>query len=200
MSQINVEYNVGGIKGLCVIEPTVHPDERGFFMETFNADDMKAAYLDFTFVQDNQSHSKKGVLRGLHYQKQYQQTKLIRVIHGSIYNVAVDLRKGSPTFGKHYGLILSEENRLQFLVPRGFANGHLVLSEWADVIYKCDDFFHPGDSAGVAWNDPKIGIKWPDVVGEYPGSADPSGYTLSDGTPLLLSEKDKSWNRLEHRW
>lgn len=200
MSQIKVEYNVGGIKGLCVIEPTVHTDERGYAMETFNTNDMKEAYLDFAFVQDNQSHSKKGVLRGLHYQKQYQQTKLIRVTRGSAFDVAVDLRNGSPSFGKYYGLILSEENMLQFLIPRGFAHGFLVLSDWADVVYKCDQFYHPGDDVGIAWNDPKIGIKWPEVIGDYRGSADPSGYTLADGTPLLLSEKDRNWGGLWERW
>jgi len=194
MGQISVDYNVGGIKGLCVIQPAVHGDSRGYFMETYNAQDMKEAFLDFQFVQDNQSCSVKGVLRGLHFQKQYPQTKLVRAIRGSVYDVAVDLRKGSPTYGKHYGVILSDENKKQFLIPRGFAHGFLVLSDMAEFCYKCDDFYHPNDEGGLAWNDPKIGIQWPEVVGEYNGSASASGYTLSDGTPLTLSDKDQQWN------
>ena len=198
MNQINVDYNVGGIKGLCVIQPAIHGDSRGYFMETYNEQDMREAYLDFHFVQDNQSCSSKGVLRGLHFQKQYPQTKLVRVIRGSVYDVAVDLRKGSPTYGKYYGVILSEENKKQFLIPRGFAHGFLVLSGIAEFCYKCDDFYHPDDEGGIAWNDPKIGIGWPDIVGDYPGNASASGYTLSDGTPLTLSEKDQAWGGFDH--
>lgn len=193
MGQIKVEYNVNGIEGLCVIEPALHGDSRGYFMETYNARDMKEAGLDVLFVQDNQSLSTKGVLRGLHFQKQYPQSKLVRVIKGTVFDVAVDLREGSATYGKYHGELLTEENKKQFLIPRGFAHGFLVLSETAEFCYKCDDFYHPGDEGGLAWNDPAIGIKWPGVIGSYPGCADASGYTLSDGTPLNLSEKDRKW-------
>lgn len=155
MGQIQVEKNVGGIEGLCVITPTVHGDDRGYFMETYNLNDMKEAGLDLDFVQDNQSSSGKGVLRGLHYQKNYPQGKLVRVIRGSVFDVAVDLRKGSETYGKWYGLELSEENKKQFYIPKGFAHGYLVLSEWAEFCYKCTDFYHPGDDGGLVWNDPQ---------------------------------------------
>ena len=191
MGQITVEKNVGGIEGLCVITPAVHGDNRGYFMETYSQRDMEEAGLNYTFVQDNQSSSSKGVLRGLHYQINFPQTKLVRAIKGEVYDVAVDLRKGSPTYGKHYGVILSEENKKQFLVPKGFAHGFLVLTDMAEFCYKVDDFYHPNDEGGLAWNDPDIGIKWPDVVGEYKGSASPEGYTMSDGTPLKFSDKDK---------
>ena len=191
MGQITVEKNVGGIEGLCVITPAVHGDNRGYFMETYSQRDMEEAGLNYTFVQDNQSSSSKGVLRGLHYQINFPQTKLVRAIKGEVYDVAVDLRKGSPTYGKHYGVILSEENKKQFLVPKGFAHGFLVLTDMAEFCYKVDDFYHPNDEGGRAWNDPDIGIKWPDVVGEYKGSASPEGYTMSDGTPLKFSDKDK---------
>lgn len=193
MGQIRVEYNVDGINGLCVIEPVVHGDSRGYFMETYNANDMKEAGLDITFVQDNQSMSTKGVLRGLHYQKQYPQTKLVRAIKGAVYDVAVDLRAGSPTYGKYHGELLTEENKKQFLIPRGFAHGFLVLSDIAEFCYKCDDFYHANDEGGMAWNDPDIGIVWPNVKGDYPGNADAAGYSLEDGTPLNLSDKDKKW-------
>lgn len=191
MGQITVEKNVGGIEGLCVITPAVHGDSRGYFMETYSQRDMEEAGLNYTFVQDNQSSSSKGVLRGLHFQINYPQTKLVRAIKGEVFDVAVDLRKGSPTYGKHYGVILSEENKKQFLVPQGFAHGFLVLSDMAEFCYKVDDFYHPNDEGGLAWNDPDIGIKWPDVIGEYKGSASPDGYTMSDGTPLKFSDKDK---------
>lgn len=191
MGQINVLKNVGGIEGLCVIEPAVHGDSRGYFTETYNKRDMAEAGLDIDFVQDNQSGSTKGVLRGLHYQKQFPQTKLVRVISGTVFDVAVDLRKGSKTFGKWFGIELSKENKKQFLIPKGFAHGFLVLSETAEFCYKVDDFYHPNDEGGIAWNDPDIGVIWPQVKGEYNGSADPSGYTLTDGTPLNLSDKDK---------
>ena len=166
MGQIQVEKNVGGIEGLCVITPTVHGDERGYFMETYNENDMKEAGLSLNFVQDNQSSSSKGVLRGLHYQKNFPQGKLVRVIRGSVFDVAVDLRKESSTYGKWYGVELSEENKKQFYIPKGFAHGYLVLSEWAEFCYKCTDFYHPGDDGGLTWNDPEIGIEWPDVIGE----------------------------------
>lgn len=128
MGQITVEKNVGGIEGLCVITPAVHGDARGYFMETYNENDMKEAGIDIKFVQDNQSMSTKGVLRGLHFQKQYPQTKLVRAIKGSVFDVAVDLRAGSETYGKWYGIELTEENKKQFLIPRGFAHGFLVLA------------------------------------------------------------------------
>ena len=148
MGQIQVEKNVGGIEGLCVITPTVHGDDRGYFMETYNLNDMKEAGLDLDFVQKN-----------------FPQGKLVRVIRGSVFDVAVDLRKGSETYGKWYGLELSEENKKQFYIPKGFAHGYLVLSEWAEFCYKCTDFYHPGDDGGLVWNDPEIGITWPDVTG-----------------------------------
>ena len=193
MGQITVEKDMDGIKGLCMIIPAVHGDSRGYFMETYNENDMKEAGVNITFVQDNQSCSTKGVLRGLHFQKQYPQTKLVRVIKGEVYDVAVDLRKDSPTYGKYHGEMLTEENKKQFLIPRGFAHGFLVLSDIAEFCYKCDDFYHPNDEGGMAWNDPEIGIEWPGLVGEYLGSADASGYTLADGTPLNLSDKDQKW-------
>ena len=181
------------IEGLYVIEPAVHGDERGYFMETYNQRDMQEAGLDIIFVQDNQSCSVKGVLRGLHYQKQFPQTKLVRAIKGTVFDVAVDLRHGSETYGKWYGVLLSEENKKQFLIPKGFAHGFLVLSDIAEFCYKCDDFYHPNDEGGIAWNDPDIGIEWPDVTGTYDGTADASSYSLSDGTALVLSGKDQKW-------
>ena len=193
MGQITVEKNVGGIEGLHVITPAVHGDSRGYFMETYSQRDMEEAGIYLTFVQDNQSMSTKGVLRGLHFQKNFPQTKLVRVIKGRVFDVAVDLRKDSATYGKWFGVELTEENKKQFLIPRGFAHGFLVLSDTAEFCYKCDDFYHPNDEGGLAWNDPNIGIVWPEVVGEYRGSADSAGYTLQDGTPLNLSEKDKKW-------
>ena len=193
MGQITVNYDVNGIKGLCVVEPALHGDSRGYFMETYNARDMKEAGLDYLFVQDNQSCSTKGVLRGLHFQKQFPQTKLVRVIRGTVFDVAVDIRKDSPTYGKYHGEILSEENKKQFLIPKGFAHGFLVLSDIAEFCYKCDDFYHPDDEGGMAWNDPEIGIKWPEVIGDYNGTAMAEGYTLADGTPLNLSDKDQRW-------
>ena len=193
MGQIKVEKNVGGIEGLCVIEPVVHGDSRGYFMETYSQRDMEEQGIDITFVQDNQSMSTKGVLRGLHFQIHYLQTKLVRVIKGAVFDVAVDLRSGSVTFGKWYGVELTEENKKQFLIPKGFAHGFLVLSDMAEFCYKCDDFYHPNDEGGMAWNDPEIGIVWPGVVGEYHNSASADGYTLEDTTPLNLSEKDQKW-------
>ena len=193
MGQIKVEKNVGGIQGLCVIEPTVHGDSRGYFMETYNENDMKEAGLDMVFVQDNQSCSTKGVLRGLHFQKSFPQGKLVRVIKGSVYDVAVDLRSNSETYGKYYGIELTEENKKQFYIPQGFAHGVLVLSDIAEFCYKCTDFYHPGDEGGMAWNDPEIGIQWPQVKGSYQGSASAEGYEMADGTALNLSDKDQKW-------
>ena len=192
MGQITVERNLSGIEGLCVITPAVHGDSRGYFLETYSQRDMSEAGLDITFVQDNQSMSTKGVLRGLHFQKQYPQTKLVRVIRGAVFDVAVDLREGSATFGKWHGELLTAENKRQFLIPKGFAHGFLVLSDEAEFCYKCDDFYHPDDEGGLAWNDPAIGIQWPGVASEYRGSASAEGYTL-DGMPLKLSEKDQKW-------
>lgn len=196
MSQITVEKNVGGIQGLCVITPTIHGDSRGYFMETYSARDMAEAGLNIVFVQDNQSMSRKGVLRGLHFQKQYPQTKLVRVIKGEVYDVAVDLRADSSTYGKYHGELLTEENKKQFLIPRGFAHGFLVLSDTAEFCYKCDDFYHANDEGGLAWNDPEIGIEWPRLSGCYNGTARPEGYTV-DGDPLILSDKDQKWLRLK---
>lgn len=181
MGQITVEKNVGGIERLCVITPTVHGDNRGYFMETYNENDMKEAGIDIKFVQDNQSASTKGVLRGLHRQINYPQSKLVRVIKGSVFDVAVDMRENSPTYLKWYGIELTEENKKQFLIPKGFAHGFLVLSDYAEFCYKVDDFFHPNDESGIAYNDPTIGVKWP----------------ISSDMVLNLSEKDKAWKPLK---
>lgn len=192
MGQITVQKNLDGIEGLHLIIPTVHGDSRGYFVETYNQKDMEEQGINITFVQHNQSMSTKGVLRGLHFQKQYPQTKLVRVIKGAVFDVAVDLRADSPTYGKYHGEILTEENKHQFLIPRGFAHGFLVLSDVAEFCYLCDDFYHPNDEGGMAWNDPEIGIQWPKLEGEYKGTASAEGYTV-DGTPLNLSEKDQKW-------
>ena len=181
------------IEGLYIIEPAVHGDARGYFMETYSLRDMTEAGLDMNFVQDNQSMSVKGVLRGLHFQKEYPQGKLVRVIKGRVFDVAVDLRRDSETYGKWYGVELTEENKKQFYISEGFAHGFLVLSDTAEFCYKVTDFYHPGDEGGLAWNDPAIGIEWPELVGEYKGSADSEGYALADGTPLNLSDKDRKW-------
>lgn len=196
MAQIAVERNVAGIEGLCVITPTVHGDSRGYFMETYNRRDMAECGLDIPFVQDNQSLSTRGVLRGLHYQKRFPQTKLVRVIRGSVLDVVVDLRAASPTRGKWYALELSAENKRQLLIPRGFAHGFLVRSDVAEFCYKCDDYYHPNDEGGVAWNDPALGIDW-GVVGGDSATASAVGYRLPDGTPLCLSERDQRWGGLE---
>ena len=199
MGQIKVTKNVGGIEGLCVIEPAVHGDGRGYFMETYNKRDMEEAGIFVDFVQDNQSMSVKGVLRGLHFQKHFPQCKLVRAVKGSVFDVAVDLREGSATYGKWYGLTLTEENKKQFLIPEGFAHGFLVLSEVAEFCYKVNDFWHPNDEGGLAWNDPAIGIEWPHLTGEYRGSASGEGYALDDGTPINLSEKDQKWTVIGSR-
>lgn len=191
MSQIKV--TPCPIDGLYIIEPSVHGDHRGYFMETYNQQDMAEAGLNMVFVQDNQSMSVKGVLRGLHFQKQYPQGKLVRVIRGRVFDVAVDLRTGSPTYGQWYGVELTEENKKQFYISEGFAHGFLVLSDTAEFCYKVTDFYHPGDEGGLAWNDPSIAIRWPEVVGQYRGTASAEGYTLADGTPLKLSEKDQKF-------
>ena len=184
------------IEGLYIIEPSVHGDERGYFCETYNQNDMREAGLDMVFVQDNQSMSVKGVLRGLHFQKEYPQGKLVRVIKGSVFDVAVDLRSGSKTYGKWFGVELTAENKKQFYISEGFAHGFLVLSDTAEFCYKVTDFYHPGDEGGLAWNAREINIEGPQLVGEYKGSASAEGYTLEDGTPLNLSEKDQKWQGL----
>lgn len=180
MGKITIEKNVGGIEGLCILTPAVYGDHRGYFMETYNQKDMEEAGLTMKFVQDNQSSSGKGVLRGLHFQKQYPQGKLVRAISGTVFDVAVDLRKDSKTYGKWFGVELSAENKKQFYVPEGFAHGFLVLSESAEFCYKCTEFYHPEDEGGIAWNDPTIGIDWPKLDVEY-----------------ILSEKDKQWKELK---
>ena len=184
------------IEGLYIIEPAVHGDSRGFFLETYNQKDMAEAGLNMVFVQDNQSMSVKGVLRGLHFQKEFPQGKLVRAIKGRVFDVAVDLRPGSETYGKWYGVELTEENKKQFYISEGFAHGFLVLSDTAEFCYKVTDFYHPGDEGGLAWNDPAIGIQWPEVVGQYNGTASAEGYALSDGTPLILSDKDQKWGTI----
>ena len=189
MGQIKVTK--APIEGLYIIEPTVHGDSRGYFMETYNQQDMTEAGLSMVFVQDNQSMSTKGVLRGLHTQKKYPQGKLVRVIRGAVYDVAVDVREGSPTYGQWFGIELSEENKKQFYVSPGFAHGFLVLSDTAEFCYKVTDFYHPEDELGFAWNDPDIGVRWPGVTGIYQGTASAEGYALPDGTPLKLSDKDQ---------
>lgn len=181
MGQIGIEKNVGGIEGLCVISPTVHGDKRGYFMETYNENDMREAGINIKFVQDNQSASTKGVLRGLHRQINYSQTKLVRVIRGAVYDVAVDMRQDSPTYLKWYGIELTEENKKQFLIPKGFAHGFLVLSDYAEFCYKVDDFFHPNDEGGIPYNDPTIGVDWP----------------IPEGMELTLSDKDKAWKPIQ---
>lgn len=149
------------IEGVYIIEPEVFGDNRGYFMETYNLDEFKEAGLGMSFVQDNQSKSKKGVLRGLHFQTQHLQGKLVRVTSGEVFDVAVDLRKGSNTYGKWVGVKLSSENKKQFYIPEGFAHGFLVLSEEAEFVYKCTDLYHPEFEGGIAWNDPEIGVEWP---------------------------------------
>jgi dTDP-4-dehydrorhamnose 3,5-epimerase len=168
------------IEGLYVIEPTVFKDERGYFVETYNQNDMKEAGLDMVFVQDNQSMSTRGVLRGLHFQKQYPQGKLVRVVRGKVFDVAVDLRSDSKTYGKWFGVELSAENMKQFYIPEGFAHGFLVLSDEAEFCYKCTDFYHPGDEGGLLWSDEEIGVEWP----------------LEEGVELIISEKDRKWKGL----
>lgn len=185
------------IEGLYIIEPAVHGDSRGYFMETYNQKDMQEAGLNMVFVQDNQSMSTKGVLRGLHFQKEFPQGKLVRAIKGRVFDVAVDLRSDSSTYGKWFGVELSEENKKQFYISEGFAHGFLVLSETAEFCYKVTDFYHPGDEGGLAWNDPDINIQWPEVLGNYCGSASAEGYTLEDGTKLTLSDKDQKWPGLK---
>ncbi len=195
MGQIKVEKNIQGIEGLCVIQPTVYGDERGYFMETYSQKDMAEAGINEIFVQDNQSSSKKGVLRGLHFQIKFPQAKLVRVVKGEVFDVAVDLRKDSKTFGKWYGLCLSAENKTQFFIPRGFAHGFLVLSDEAEFCYKVTDFYHPGDEGGLAFNDPKIGIVWPQLVTNVQSKE--GQYQMIDGTYLNINQRDLNWQSLD---
>lgn len=155
------------IKDVYVITPKVFGDERGYFMETFSVKDFESEGLHYDFVQDNQSSSTKGVLRGLHFQKTFPQAKLVRVLKGEVYDVAVDLRKGSETYGKYVGVLLSGDNKKQLLIPRGFAHGFLVISDTAEFAYKCDDFYHPEDEGGLPFDDPTIGIEWPAIDVPY---------------------------------
>lgn len=177
MGKIKVTEDCGGIKGLKIIEPTVFGDARGYFMETYNYNDFAEAGIDCKFVQDNQSASKKGVLRGLHSQKEYPQDKLVRVINGEVFDVAVDMRPESETFGKWFGVRLSAENKKQFFIPKRFAHGFIVLSDYAEFCYKVTDFYHPNDELGIKWDDPEIAVEWPM----------PEGMTKDD---LIFSEKD----------
>lgn len=179
MGKITVE--TCDIEGLKVITPTVFGDARGYFVETYNYNDFKEAGIDCVFVQDNQSASKKGVLRGLHFQINFPQDKLVRVIKGEVFDVAVDLRKGSPTFGQWHGVLLSEENKKQFFVPKGFAHGFLVLSDYAEFCYKVTDFYHPNDEGGLMYNDPAIGVDWP----------------IPEGMEVILSERDTKHESFE---
>ena len=169
------------LPGVVIIEPTVFGDNRGYFMETFQAEEFAAAGIKGPFVQDNQSSSRKGVLRGLHFQINFPQAKLVRVLKGEVFDVAVDLREGSPTFGKWHGVLLSEENKKQFFIPEHFAHGFVVLSDEAEFAYKCTDFYHPNDEGGLKWDDPEIGVKWP----------------IPEGMELILSEKDQKWGGLK---
>ena len=171
------------IEGVCIIETTVFGDNRGYFMETYSQKDFEELGLNYNFVQDNQSKSKKGVLRGLHFQKENSQAKLVRVIKGEVFDVAVDLRPGSETYGKWEGVRLSEENKKMFMIPRGFAHGFLVLSDEAEFTYKCDDIYNPNAEGGLAWNDPDVAIDWPlENIKE---------------DELLTSEKDAKWPSLK---
>lgn len=179
MSKITVE--TCHIEGLKVITPTVFGDKRGYFMETYNYNDFKEAGIDQNFVQDNQSASKKGVLRGLHFQINYPQDKLVRVIRGEVFDVVVDMCEGSKTYGQWYGVRLSEENKKMFFIPKNFAHGFVVLSDYAEFAYKCTDFYHPNDEGGIIWNDAEIGIDWP----------------IDQDTELIISDKDTKWPTLK---
>lgn len=172
-------FHKTNIEDLIVIEPQVFGDSRGYFMETYNYNDFKNAGLDMVFVQDNQSKSKRGVLRGLHFQTQYPQGKLVRVLSGEVFDVAVDLRKGSPTYKQWHGVLLSGENKKQFYVPEGFAHGFVVLSDEAEFVYKCTNYYHPEYESGIIWNDPELNIDW-----------------KIKNVDVLLSEKDKKLKSL----
>lgn len=182
MQQISMKSNVDGIEGLLLFQPTLHPDIRGCFFEAYNEKELRELGFAAKFVQDNQSISRKGVLRGLHYQNSFPQGKLIRAITGSFYDVAVDIRDGSPTYGKYHGEILSAENHLQMFIPPGFAHGFLVLEENTIFLAKVTDYQHLGDGCGIRWDDSEIGIKWP--------------LELLRGTDLIMTEKDKCYPAL----
>ena len=177
----NFTFSKTSIEGVIVVDAKSHGDARGYFMETYKRPDFVAGGIDVEFVQDNQSASTKGVLRGLHFQISHPQSKLVRVVSGTVYDVAVDLRVGSPTWGEWEGAILSAENHRQFFIPRGFAHGFLVLSDYAEFCYKCDDVYHPGDEGGLMWNDPALGIEWPPLEGD----------AAFDPAKLVLSDKDR---------
>ena len=177
----NFTFYGTSIEGVKVVDVKLYGDARGGFMETYREENFVAGGIDASFVQDNQSYSVQGVLRGLHFQIEHPQAKLVRVISGTVFDVAVDLREGSPTWGQWEGVVLSAENRRQFFVPRGFAHGFLVLSDTAEFCYKCDDIYHPGDEGGIMWNDSELGIEWPAFLGEK---------TL-DSAKVILSDKDK---------
>ncbi len=179
MGKITVE--TCAIPGLLEITPTVYGDKRGYFVETYQYNDFAAAGIDVTFVQDNQSSSRRGVLRGLHFQIAHPQDKLVRVIRGEVFDVAVDLREGSETYGQWHGVLLSEENKKQFFIPKGFAHGFLVLSEDAEFCYKCSDFYHPGDEGGIRYDDPKIGVEWP----------------IPEDMELILNDRDLNWGGID---
>ena len=171
----NFTFHKTEIEGVIIVEPTVYGDSRGYFTETYQKENFIKGGINVEFVQDNQSMSVKGVLRGLHFQKNFPQSKLVRCIRGAVYDVAVDLREGSPTYGKYVGIELSAENKRQFFIPKNFAHGFLVLSDQAEFAYKVDDFYHPNDEGGLLWNDPDIGIAWP----------------LEKDAEVILSDKDK---------
>lgn len=171
----NFTFSPTSIDGVVVIETKSYGDERGSFMETYKRPDFVAGGIDVDFVQDNQSSSVRGVLRGLHFQIDHPQAKLVRVVEGEVFDVCVDLRAGSPTFGQWEGVVLSAENRRQFFIPRGFAHGFYVLSESAVFAYKCDDIYHPNDEGGIRWDDERIGVEWP----------------LLEGCDVILSDKDR---------
>ena len=188
------EFERQKIKDVILVKPTVFGDNRGFFMETYKKTEFTENGIDVEFNQDNHSKSSAHVLRGLHYQaKPYEQAKLVRCVRGRIYDVAVDIRPNSKTFGQYVKVELSEDNKQMLFIPEGFAHGFLVLSDEAEFCYKVNDFWHPNDEGGMAWNDPEIGIEWPELKGEYKGSASAEGYTLEDGTALNLSDKDQKW-------
>lgn len=183
----NFTFTRTSIEGVIIVDVKAYGDSRGYFMETYKRPDFVKGGIGVEFVQDNQSSSVKGVLRGLHFQINHPQSKLVRVVSGKVFDVAVDLRKGSPTYGKWEGVVLSAENKRQFFIPRGFAHGFLVLSETAEFCYKCDDVYHPNDEGGLMWNDPAIGIEWPAMDGD----------DAFDASKLVLSDKDQKHPSLE---
>lgn len=174
----NFTFTETSIEGVVVVDVKSYGDGRGYFMETYKRPDFEAGGIACDFVQDNQSSSTRGVLRGLHFQIEHPQSKLVRVVSGEVFDVAVDLRPGSPTYGRWEGVVLSAENRRQFFIPRGFAHGFLVLSDTAEFCYKCDDVYHPGDEGGLMWDDPAIGVEWPPLSGDE--AFDPAKVVLSD--------------------